>query len=339
MSSPAPKLTLTLLACASLLLAACANRPPDRIEELLSQALRAAESHHEFENDPEATVLVDAIHSVDPQFPGLLELRDELDPAARLDMRRSWLGMNRKLRPEIRRPVWAQALLWLPDRVLDLMDVVSFDVHFGLGAYADAHVTRAVQVAGGMRTTGGIGLHDHRSLGLKSQAEAGLTAIAVGAHSYGGGLVGTSGARAATGSAVGLHRPNDSLYQSFRDYWAVGGSVTAVIIGGEAELHPVQLVDFLAGWVGLDLLRDDFRHTRSLRLDGVDRQLMAELWNVKQSPELLTAYHEAKQRGELAHGPAPQEGAEEATAEDGATAEEETSMPGPVEVPAAPAPQ
>jgi hypothetical protein len=338
MSPTPPKLTLTLLAGVSLLLAACVNRPPDRVEELLGQALRSAESHHEFDNEAEAVVLADAVYAVDPRFPGLLDLRDELDPDARSTMKRSWLGMNRKHRPEVQRPVWAQVALWLPDRVLDLMDVVSFDVHFGFGAYADVHVTRAMQLAGGMRTTGGIGLHDHRSLGLKSQAEAGLTAIAAGAHSYGGGLVGTSGALAASSSTAGLHRPSDPLYQSFRDYWAVGASATAGIVGAELEFHPAQLVDFFGGWVGFDLLRDDFRHTRSLRLDIVDRQLVTELWRVGDSSQALAAYHSAKQRGELAYAPAPPPEPDQAAAvEDEVLTEDE--LPTQEEFPAAPAPE
>ena len=130
--------------------------------------------------------------------------------------------MNRKLRPSVRRPLWARLLLFLPDRVLDLLDVVTFDVHFGLGAFADVHATRAIQASAGARTTGGLGLHDHRSLGMKSQAEAGVSAILLGAQSYSGGLVGTSGALGAAGSSVGLHEPTDPLYQSFRDYWGVG---------------------------------------------------------------------------------------------------------------------
>ena len=296
------KSALTLLATCSLLLGACAHgRPPDRIEDLLSQAFQAAENHHEFDLDAEAAALLGAIAQVDPDFPGVQELSEDLDPDARAGMQRSLLGMNRKLRPSVQRPLWARLLLFLPDRVLDLLDVVTFDVHFGLGAFADVHATRAIQASAGARTTGGLGLHDHRSLGMKSQAEAGVSAILLGAQSYSGGLVGTSGALGAAGSSVGLHEPTDPLYQSFRDYWGVGASVTAAILGAEIEFHPIQLADFLAGWFWIDFLRDDFAHTRALKLDYVEQRMVVELWQLQDSQELLQAYAAAKEQGALSH--------------------------------------
>ncbi len=296
------KSVLTLLATCSLLLGACAHgRPPDRIEDLLSQAFQAAENHHEFDLDPEAAALLGAIAQVDPDFPGVQELGEDLDPAARAGMQRSLLGMNRKLRPSIQRPIWAQLLLFLPDRLLDLLDVVTFDVHFGLGAFADVHVTRAIQASAGARATGGLGLHDHRSLGMKSLAEAGVSVLVLGAQSYSGGLVGSSGARGAAGSSAGLHEPTDPLYQSFLDYWAVGASVTAAIFGADIEFHPIQLADFVAGWFWIDFLRDDFARTRALKLDHVEQRMVVELWQLQDSPELIAAYAAAKEEGALSH--------------------------------------
>ena len=129
-------------------------------------------------------------------------------------MQQSPLGMNRKLRAQADRPIWARALLWLPDRALDLMDVVTFEAHTGVGLFADAHATRAMQLLGGARSIDGFGLHDHRSLGIRSQAEAGLAALMAGAQSYASGIVGTSGAYGAADGFAGLHEPGDPLYQS-----------------------------------------------------------------------------------------------------------------------------
>ena len=282
---------LVAVLCALLLPACASQRTPDQIEELLHQAMRAAEAHHEFDQDPEASVLLEAIRLVHPGFPEAGELETELEQGADWQLERSPLGMNRKRRPHVDREPLTRALLWLPDRVLDLLDVVTVGVHLGTGAFADAHVTRAVQVVGGFRTTGGIGLHDFRSLGLKSQAEAGLTVIAVGTHAYGGALVGTSGTHSSTDEAIGVHSPMAPLYQELRDYWAIGANATAGILGVEVDFHPIQLADFFAGFVGLDLLNDDLAYTRGLRLDSVESRLLAELWDVRRSED-LTAYFE-----------------------------------------------
>lgn len=297
--------TPLLVAICSLLVSACAHRPADRIEDLLANALRAAENHHEFDLDPEAAVLLHAMRGVDPDFPGTAELYGDLDLDAIVGLDRGLLGMNRKLRPDIEREVWQQVVLWIPDRVLDLLDIVSFDVHMGWGVFADAHATRAMQLVGGARVTGGIGLHDHRSLGMKSQGEAGFNVAILGAHSYAGGLVGTSGAQAAISNSAGWHEPTDPLYRSLRDYWAFGASATAAIIGAEVEIHPVQIADFVAGWIGIDFLNDDFAHTRALRLEMAERQMIAELWKIQDNQALLDEYVAARQRGELSNPPVP----------------------------------
>lgn len=298
---PGPSLPLraALALLATVLLSACATGRPDQIDQLLGQAFRAAEAHYEFEQDPEAALLVDAIAAVDPSYPGLRELDEDLDPDARRGVSRGWMGVSLAIRPQHERSRRARALLWLPDRILDLIDVATFGVHFGVGAFADAHVTRALQVGGGVRTTGGLGLHDGRSLGLKSQGEAGLAAIAAGSHSYAGALIGTSGAHSVVDNGVGLHRPSSPLYQKIRDYWAIGGSATLGIIGAEAELHPLQFVDFVAGFVGIDFLNDDFSHTRRLALGSVESQLVGELHRIAASGRLIEAYVEAKRMNAL----------------------------------------
>ncbi len=270
------------------------HRTPVQVDDLLAQALLAAVTHHEFDQDPEAAVLIDSIAEVDPSYPELRELNEDIDPMARIGLEWTALGMNRKPRPQLERSLGRRALLWLPDRLLDLLDIVSFDVHFGPGAFADVHVTRALQVAGGFRATGGLGIHDQRSIGMKSQADAGLTLIALGTYTYGATLVGTSGTHGSTDSWSGLHQPSSPLYQELRDYWALGASATAVFIGAEADFHPLQLADFLAGLVGIDFLNDDFAHTRGLKLDPVEAKLIAEIRRLRRSEETVAAYLDAK---------------------------------------------
>ncbi len=288
--------TCALSAFVCLLQSACASvRTPQQVEDLLTDAVEAAWTLLESDLDPEAAVLCNAISAVDQRYPGLSDLERSLDPELRARLDRSLLGMNRGLRPPAERSRSTRIQLWLPDRLLDLLDVVTLSVHLGPGLYADPHVTRGLQVAGGLRSTGGIGLHETRSLGLKSQSEAGLSLLAAGTHSYGGALIGTSGLRAASDGTFGLHRPMDELYQEMRDYWAVGASATAIFIGAEFDLHPLQLADFLAGFVGLDFLNDDFGRTRGLELDPVEWNLLAELGEVRRSPESVEAYLASRQ--------------------------------------------
>jgi hypothetical protein len=297
--------------CAFFLSGCATHYTPDQIDDLLARTLQAAQARHDAGMDAEAAVITQAISGLDPSYPGLQDLALRIDPAVRDNMSRNLLGMNRKLRPEVDRRVWVCALLYLPDRILDLIDVVSVGVHLGTGVFADSHLTRALQLAGGFRSTGGLGLHDHRSLGIKAQAEAGITLVSLGAQGFTGALVGTSGVHDTADGLAGLHRPSSRLYQEFRDYWAIGGSATAVLVGAEVDFHPLQLADFLAGFLTIDFLNDDFARTRRLQLDAVEPVLIAEIGKVRRSSRAREAYHAAKASGELARMAANELAAEE----------------------------
>jgi hypothetical protein len=277
--------------------------PPRDVHDVLERALRAAQERRDAGFDAEAAVLVHAIENVDPEFPGLDTLRDGLDEAVRGAMDRDWLGSNRRLRPPLTRPIWQRALLYAPDRVLDLLDVVNVSVQLGTGAFLDYHATHAFNVTLGLRSSGGIGLHEQRSLGLKSQAEGGINVLPWGAYSFVGGLVGTSGVVAAADTVAGVHRPQAALYQEFKDYWELGVRGMFGFLGADLDVHPIQLADFLAGFAGIDFLNDDFARTRGLEQTRGEAALVRDLWAVRRDRRSLDAYLEARRSGAL-DGPA-----------------------------------
>jgi hypothetical protein len=286
----AVKKCILLTLVVSLLLPACAKPPsPEHLRDYLRQAMEGAKQHSEAGNGVEACQLVNTVLLIDQDYPEASNLRDEL--CAQVDnlYGHPFLGSNFSIRPEVERSTVTRVLLYLPDRILDVFDLISFDVHFGPGAFANVHATRAVQVGGGARAIGGLGWHDHRSLGGMGQAESGLTLFGLGAHAYSGALVGTSGVFAANDTLAGLHRPSSKFYQRLRDYWAVGFGVTA--FGGmDFDFHPVELADLVVGFAAVDLLNDDFAGTRSLRLSRAERRVLYALYQVKQSEETMQAY-------------------------------------------------
>jgi hypothetical protein len=174
-------------------------------------------------------------------------------------------------------------VMYVPDRVFDLLDLVTLDVHFGPGVFADVHVTRRIQAALGLRATMGLGAHDQRSIGLKNQSEAGVSVLTFGTQSVAGTTVCTSGVHTGAESMVGLHSPRNSIYQDFRDFWAIGVAVTAGLAGAELDLHPVQLFDFIGGVLFLDFSRDDFATTRGLRFSGVENDLLRNLAEIERA--------------------------------------------------------
>jgi len=270
-----------LAACAILALfsSACATVPSqEQIDALLKGSVASAQARFDEGAKPEAAVLLAAIERVDPEYPGVPELSAKLGPERDNLQNRGWLGINRRLRARDGRPFLTRLLLYLPDRAFDLLDLVTFDVHIGFGAYANVHATRAAQIGGGLRSKFGAGLHDQRAIGLASEAEVGAAALAFGTQSFAGSSVGVPGGVASGAEAMlGMHRPSQSLYQDYRDYWAVGASATVLFAGAGLDFHPMQVFDLVGGIFLLDFARDDMATTRSLRFSSLEFESIRSL--------------------------------------------------------------
>ena len=236
--------------------------------------------------------MLSAVRSVDRGYPGVASVSLSMDREQPQLAPPGALGANVASRVRVSRPLPQKALLYLPDRVLDLIDIVTFDVHVGSGLYANLHVTRACQLGLGMRAATGLGVHGHRSIGLQGQGEGSAVAGPAGTLAYAGGSVGTSGIRGTADAFTGLHRPACEVYQSYLDYWALGAAAMLGAVGAEVDVHPVQIWDFLAGFGMVDLLKDDFAQTRGLKLTSDDKSVLRHLGYVRQSEESMLGYRE-----------------------------------------------
>jgi hypothetical protein len=269
-----------LLVCVAL--TGCATSySPRHIEYCMQQSMISAQELVDAGKTNEARLLVNAMDEINPGYAGLQDLKTKCTVEKTSKVAATLLGENKRRRAKADRSIPAKILLYLPDRVLDLCDIVSFDVNFGGGVYANLHMTRAVQAGGGFRSVGGIGWHDDRSLGAESQKEAGLNAVAFGTQAYSATRVGTSGIQETSEGMAGFHRPSDLLYQEYRDYWAVGAAVTVAFVGVDIDLHPIQVVDFLTGIVGIDIANDDFARTKSIDMNALDKRLLLDLAHIK----------------------------------------------------------
>lgn len=259
------------------------------VNQELREAIETAQLRRSQGDDAAVARLLRAVHDIDPAHPNLLEAE-----AAGLEVdvpsQSAWLGTTLRLRERIERPTWARVALYPVDRALDLLDILSFDVHFGPGAYVNVHYTRAAQVGAGARAVAGIGWHHPRSLGGLIQTESEIALPVVGTQAYWGAMAGTSGLRSGGDAMFGLHRPTSAVYQNMRDYWAVGAHLTVVLFGVDVDWHPVEIADLLAGLVGVDFLRDDFATTRGVDLRTQDEQRLERLAGMRWSSDSMEDY-------------------------------------------------
>jgi len=275
-----------------LLLPACATFiPPDVVQQKIDQANLAARQYLEEQNEPAAAQLVQAVLAIHPADPDALAFNAAF-PASEFEnvFPRGYLGSNRAHRTLSRSSGLARTLLYLPDRVLDLLDVFSFDVHLGWGLFLNLHVTRAVQLGAGGRVAAGLGWHDHRSFGVQTLSEGEIVIPAVGLQGIAGLLAGTSGLYSVGDGLAGVHGPMAELYQVYRDYWAVGFQATGLVGGIDFDFHPVEMADFLVGFSTVDFLHDDLAATDTISMRNTDRNLLWTLAEIRRSARSMDAY-------------------------------------------------
>lgn len=187
------------------------------------------------------------------------------------------LGFNKaQLRAKIIPTTARKVLLYIPDRIKDFIDMVTLDVNVGPQLGAGLWLTRAVQAQAYVGSSLGLGYHQKTLLGFRGENNAELVLGPVGGSAVVGGSLGLGG-MSSTLSAIVKHTPSQKIYQEYRDYWALGAKFGFFVIGFEVEYHPLEIFDFLAGFLLIDPLNDDLATTRRLKFNREQRIMMKSL--------------------------------------------------------------
>ena len=145
----------------------------------------------------------------------------------------------------------AHIALYPVNRVLDLFDLVSFQFGFGFGVHANVHATRALQAGGGASAVSRLG-NDRRGVGICNDAKAEISILPFSAEYF---------KRQNAFGTFHDYTPGRDLpwlYKKHRDYWGVGGDTTLVLVNVGLEGHLLEAPDAVLGFLGIDVLRDDW---------------------------------------------------------------------------------
>jgi hypothetical protein len=124
-------------------------------------------------------------------------------------------------------------LMYLPNRVMDLFDMIRFGVNVGPGIGVDLAATDALQAQAFSHASVGVGLQSFRHTPVFMGTEAGLGVGPLGAV----GDLGATWYRSPTDLRVGLY---------------------VAILGAHVAIDPVEIADFLLGFLTIDIRDDDF---------------------------------------------------------------------------------
>ena len=147
-------------------------------------------------------------------------------------------------------------LMYIPNRLLDLFDIVTLELKSGAVIGAEARVTRAFGIGGE------VGSYGSALKGYNRQYGFAVTEGAEGQFFFGSAM---DLARPLVWGDVERYwiqgtnfpLPSNRIYQEkARDYWALELGASC-LLGVKVSIHPVAIADFLTGLILIDIEDDD----------------------------------------------------------------------------------
>jgi hypothetical protein len=148
--------------------------------------------------------------------------------------------------------------LYIPNRIIDAFDTFSCNIGFGPVARAELRGTRAVQGGAGVGASAKVIKDYNRQYGACLQNGWDWSFICVAAEDIERKPT-TRWVKEYWEHAVGFPDPSSRIYNfhtGARDYWELGASL-ALFVEADIALHPVDLADFVTGFLFIDLKGDD----------------------------------------------------------------------------------
>ncbi|MDD5697177.1 MAG: hypothetical protein PHH77_01050 [Victivallaceae bacterium] len=154
--------------------------------------------------------------------------------------------------------VWSKIALYIPNRFMDALDIVTVSVGVGPVIRAEVHATRALAfgVGAGAEVMAVKGCN--RQYGVCREAGYDLSFAMFNKVC----LTRDGESRLVEPFVIdedGFPLPGERLYEFYhgaRDYWELGGSL-ALGIAGTLAIHPIEIADFITGIFFIDLKDDD----------------------------------------------------------------------------------
>ena len=155
---------------------------------------------------------------------------------------------------------WTDRLtLYLPNRVMDLLDTFTLNIGGGPTAHAELYCTQACKAGGGISYIFMLMKDHNRQYGWAAQN---------GFAWYLPGLTQEDIERKPASYFVqefwhnhaGFPDLHDAIYEprkGARDYWEIGGSIGAAILDVTVSINPVEIADAVLGFFFLDICHDD----------------------------------------------------------------------------------
>jgi hypothetical protein len=186
---------------------------------------------------------------------------DEIQPLSAVtapEVKKSAPGIEKVQQQQQQQQFLDMLILYLPNRGMDLLDILDLSLGFGPAVKAKVWATRYMSFGGGIGGTAKVikGYNRQYGAGLESGWSASfLMLTAENTQLYNT----TRGVQKYFEYNTGIPSLDDNVYNFWRgprDMFSIGAEV-ALFGEVDVEVHPFELVDFLAGLFCLDPKGDD----------------------------------------------------------------------------------
>ncbi len=161
--------------------------------------------------------------------------------------------------PPFLRGLTGKLLMYIPNRLVDLFDIFSLELKGGAAVGAGFRITRAFGLVGEVGATGDLIKGYNRQYGCAlTQGYDAQFLIPMAENMDRSLAYGYINKFWQYGTNFPL--PSDAIYApgtGARDYWAIEAGATC-FVGAKVAVHPLGIVDFLAGLILLDPSGDDY---------------------------------------------------------------------------------
>lgn len=148
--------------------------------------------------------------------------------------------------------------LYLPNRIIDVVDIFTLELGAGPVVRAELQLTEAFQFGAGVGATARVVKGINRQYGgcYENGWTAGFTCI------MGEDMERSKNSRWVQGyweDYCGLPMPSQEIYNFYtgaKDYWSIGGTL-GLGIEGTFFIHPVEIADLITGIFFFDIKGDD----------------------------------------------------------------------------------
>jgi hypothetical protein len=204
----------------------CATFNQEVYDTSFNEIKKKAQNYLDEKKYPQTVILSQALLDAEPEDDdarAFIKKAIDAKPNLSVLMKKKLLGSNMSDRVHNDDFGWLGKIgLYLPNRLLDMIDLITVEAGPGFGVGASAYATK--YIAAGAQISAGQAIFgfNRRHLSVRATVDDFVEIFPFAARTFMETRAYTGGVYAVTQHSAGLKRPTDKMYQKARDFWAKG---------------------------------------------------------------------------------------------------------------------